>query len=112
VAVKDRLANPFEKANVMADDVSKKDLQALEQKFNKQIAELKKQAEELKKQAEEQKKEFNKGLDEENKIAVNIRQDLEKKIQALDTRCNELQNGITTLSRAIGDIANKAKAGK
>ena len=86
----------------MADEVSKKDLQALEKNFNKQIADLKKQM-------EEHKKEFNKGLDEENKITVNARQELEAKIAGLETRCTELQNAINTLAKAVGDLANKAK---
>ena len=77
----------------MADEVSKKDLQAVEKNFNKQIADLEKKIDEL-------RKEFNKDLEEENKITVTVRGDLEK-------RCDDLQNGINTLARAFGDIANK-----
>jgi hypothetical protein len=90
----------------MADEVSKKDLQALERNFNKQIADVKKLL-------EEQKKEFNKGLDEENKITVTVRQELGKRIDGIEskfqTRDDELQTAINALARAIGDLANKAK---
>jgi hypothetical protein len=90
----------------MADEVSKKDLQALEKNFNKQIADLKKLM-------EDQKKEFNQGLDEENKITVNARADVMKRIDGIESkfqsRDDELQNAINALAKAIGDLANKAK---
>ncbi len=90
----------------MADDVTKKDLQALEKSFNKQIADLKKQL-------DDQKKDFQAGLDDENKITVTARGDLEKKIQDLnkrfEARSSEIQDSINTLARAIGDVANQIK---
>jgi len=84
----------------MADEVTKRDLQALQNNVNKQIADLKKQV-------DDQKKDFNKGLDEENKITVNARNDLDKRIDAFEPRFTDLQNGINTLARAIADLAKK-----
>jgi hypothetical protein len=84
----------------MANDVTKKDLQALEKNLGKQIADLKKQVDEQQKQIDDHRHEFLKDLEEENKIAVNIRQDFEK-------RSAEIQNSINTLAKAISDVASK-----
>jgi hypothetical protein len=84
----------------MADEVTKKDLQALQKDFNKQILDLKKRNEELQKLVDDNRHEFLSGLEEENKITVNVRKDFEK-------RSDEIQNSINALAKAIADIANK-----
>ena len=86
----------------MGDEISKKDLQALQANVNKQIAEVKKQIETL-------QSNFNKDLEEENKITVRARTDLEKRMDGIDTQTASLQNAINTLARAISDVASKVQ---
>lgn len=86
----------------MGDEVSKKDLQALQANINRQIADLKKQIADL-------KSDSNKDSDELNKITVTVRQDLGKMIGAADTKIEKQQDAINTLARAISEVAQKVK---
>jgi len=71
----------------MADEVTKKDLQAVQNDLNKQIAELKKLI-------EDRKKEFN------NALRGNI--------EALfEPRFEQLENNFKVLAKAISDVAKK-----
>ena len=85
----------------MGDEVTKKDLQALQANVNRQIAELTRQLAEL-------KKVFNRGLDEENQIAVNVKADLTRRIDQVDSRLAGFQNAINAVARAVSDVAKKA----
>ena len=91
----------------MSDDVSKKDLQALESRLTRQISDLSKQVAEL-------KSGFNKDLDEQDKTTVTVRKeldkrvdDVDKRIDGLDTGAKALQDGINTLARAHSDLAKR-----
>jgi hypothetical protein len=110
----------------MADDVTRKDLQALQTKVDKQIADLAKQQggggskevanlqavvnrqiADLGKRIDELRREFNKGLDEENRITVNVRGDVTKRLDRMDDRFSQVQDSINALSRGIGELAKK-----
>ena len=82
------------------DTVTKKELQAVEKSLGKQISELQTKLDDM-------KKSFNSDIEELNKIEVNIKQELSKRIEEVDSRCNDLQNGINTLAKAIADVAKK-----
>jgi len=84
----------------MGDEVTKKDLQALQANVNRQIAELARQLAAL-------KKEFNRGLDDENQIAVNAKADVMRRIDQVDARLAGFQNAINTVARAVSDVAKK-----
>ena len=84
----------------MGDDVSKKDLQILESRLSRQIADVDKKVSEL-------RRDSNKDLDEQNKIVVTVRKDLEKRMDDFDGRIAALQDGINTLARAHGELAKK-----
>ena len=84
----------------MADEVTKKDLKALQNDYNKQFADVKKKIEALEKTADDDRHAVNTGLEEENKIAVNIRKDFEK-------RNDEIQTSINALAKAISELATR-----
>jgi hypothetical protein len=84
----------------VADEVTKKDLQAVQKELSKQIADLKKRDEETQTQIDDHRHEFIKGLEEENAIAVNIKKEF-------DARSVEIQNSINTLAKAISDLAGR-----
>ena len=85
----------------MGDEVTKKDLQALQANVSRQIAELARQLAAL-------KKEFNRGLDDENQIAVNVKTDLTRRIDQVDARLAGFQTAINAVARAVSDVAKKA----
>ena len=101
----------------MGDEVTKKDLQALQANVNKQLAELarripdpkafqgataslSRQVADLDKRLSEVRRELLKDDELNNSVVVNVRQDAWK-------RMDELQNGINTLARAVADLAKK-----
>jgi hypothetical protein len=101
----------------MGDEVTKKDLQALQSNVNKQIAELarqipdpkafqgataslSRQVTELDKRLSEVKRELLKDGEDNNSVIVRVRQDAFK-------RMDELQTSINTLARAVADVAKK-----
>jgi len=101
----------------MADEVTKKDLQALQSKVDKQIADLEKQAgggaaagrqiADLDKRLGELRRELNKGLEEENKITVNAKADLAKRLDKMDAKIADLEDSINGLGRALTEISKK-----
>ncbi len=84
----------------MADEVTKKDLQAVQKDFNKQIADVKKQIEALKTTVDDNRRELLSDLEEENKIAVTIRKDS-------FARTDEIQDSINALAKAISELAGR-----
>ena len=103
----------------MADDVSKKDLQALQAKVDKQITDLGKQLgggaamsreiADLDKRVYELKREINKGLEEENKITVNAKADIVKRLERMDAKMADLEDSINGLGRALTEISKKVR---
>src|SRR5262249_33179156 len=86
----------------VADEVTKKDLQAVQKDYNKQFADVKKQIETLDKKVDDNRREFLSDSEEANKISVNIRSDLGK-------RCDELQDGVNALAKAISELAGRVQ---
>ena len=84
----------------MADEVTKKDLQALQTKVDKQIeavgkqnnsAGLTRQIADLDKRIFELRRDMNKGLAEENEITVTVRRDLVKRLDDLERKLGEVE---------------------
>ncbi len=86
----------------MGDEVTKKELQAVQANLNKQIGDVKKLI-------TEQKSDFNKDLEEENKTTVTVRTDLEKRMDGIDKRMDQFQDAINALAKGIGEVASKIK---
>ena len=87
----------------MADDVvTKKDLKAVQNDYNKQIADVKKSIDALDDKVNDNRHESLSDLEEENKIAVDIRKDFE-------ARSKEIQDSINALSKAIGELAARVQ---
>lgn len=82
----------------MGDEVTKKDLQALQGYFNKRIADLEKQIATLKAATL-------KDSDDLDGIIVRVRQDLEKRMDRADARVTDAVNA---LAKAISDVAKKS----
>lgn len=78
----------------MGDEVTKKDLQSLQGYVNKRLADLTQVVATMKTAS-------GKDSDELDGIIVRVRQDLEKRLDRVDTRLTALEGAIATLAKAI-----------
>ena len=78
----------------MGDEVTKKDLQSLQGYVNKRLADLTAVVATMKTAS-------SKDSDDLDGIIVKVRQDLEKRLDRVDTRLTALETAITTLAKAI-----------
>ena len=78
----------------MGDEVTKKDLQSLQGYVNKRLADLTQVVATMKTAS-------GKDSDELDGIIVRVRQDLEKRLDRVDTRLTTLEGAIATLAKAI-----------
>ena len=78
----------------MGDEVTKKDLQSLQGYVNKRLADLTQVVANMKTAS-------SKDSDDLDGIIVNVRQDLVKRLDRVDTRLTALEGAIATLAKAI-----------